>query len=210
MGIHWLRCVGPAGMWPDATLRIGPPTVRSRKKFVLPVRFCCGPKQLDDRKSRARGASCARQTVSLDTVTALALAAALPRSSGRATRANYCSFLAHACHTCELTLWNLRSWLLMSAQDWRIALTNAGLHRASAESHLVGLLVEALAPRRCRQSHQGDDEAQHQRVDEHHRQLVITGRMHPGHVPSINVVRGYCINSYIKVRPCILRMVGTD
>ena len=141
---------------------------------------------LDDRKSRARGTSCARQTVSLDTVLASALPADPPRSSGRATRANCRSFLAHACHTCELTLWNLPSWLLMSAQDWRIALTNAGLHRASAESHLVGFIAEALAPRRCRQSHQGGDEAQHQRVDEHHRQLVITGGMRPGHVPSIN------------------------
>ena len=149
---------------------------------------------LDDRKSRARGTSCARQTVSLDTVTALALAAALPRSSGRATRANYCSFLAHACHTCELTLWNLRSWLLMSAQDWRIALTNGGLHRASAESHLVGFIAEALAPRRCRQSHQGDDEAQHQRVDGHHRQLIITGGMCPENVPSMNVCT--CVVSY--------------
>ena len=186
VGIQWLRCVRPAGMWPDATLRIGPPTVRSRKKIVLPVRFCCGPKQLDDRKRRARGTSCAKQTVSLDTVLASALPAALPRSFGRVARTNCCSFFVHAHHFCELTFRHLRSSLLMSVQDWRIALTSAGLHRANAESHLVCFIAEALVPRRCRQSHQGDDEAHHQRVDEHHRQLVITGGMRPGHVPSIN------------------------
>ena len=75
----------------------------------------------------------------------------------------------------------------MSAQDWRKALRNACLHRASAGVHLMGFIAEALPPRGRRQSHQGDDELQHQRVDGHHQQLIITGGLCRGHVPSINV-----------------------